>query len=67
MHFGMMDQILFGISNSQQLVEPIADERERAMGFSTWVSTVPTLLEVSRQQMLEQAMVLNRLTFCMAE
>jgi hypothetical protein len=34
---------------SQQLVEPNADERERAMGLPIGVTLVPSIFEVSRQ------------------
>jgi hypothetical protein len=37
---------------SQQLVEPNADERERAMGFPTIVTSVPSISEASRRQVL---------------
>ncbi|CAM6115131.1 unnamed protein product [Calypogeia fissa] len=47
----------------QQLVEPNADERERAMGFSTGVTAVPSISEASRRQVLGQAMDLNCLTW----
>ncbi|KAH8952462.1 hypothetical protein BDL97_09G086500 [Sphagnum fallax] len=47
----------------QQLVEPNADERERAMGFPTGMTFVPSIYEASRQQVLGQAMDLNCLTW----
>lgn len=47
----------------QQLVEPNADERERAMGFPTSVTSVPSLSEASRRQVLGQAMDLNCLSW----
>ncbi|CAM6084254.1 unnamed protein product [Calypogeia fissa] len=47
----------------QRLVEPNADERERAMGFSTGVTAVPSLSEASQRQVLGQAMDLNCLTW----
>jgi len=37
---------------SQQLVEPNADERERAMGFLTRMKSVPSISKASRQQVL---------------
>jgi hypothetical protein len=48
---------------SQQLVEPNADEREHAMGFPTKVTSVPSIYEASRRQVLGQAMDLNCLTW----
>lgn len=50
-------------SQLQQLVEPNADERERAMGFITGTTAVPSLSEASRRQVLGQAMDLNCLTW----
>jgi hypothetical protein len=47
---------------SQRLVEPNADERERAMGFPIGVTSVHSISEASRQQVLGQAMDLNCLT-----
>ncbi len=44
-------------------MEPNADERERAMGFPTRMTFVPSIFEASRQQMLSQAMDLNCLTW----
>jgi len=43
----------------QQLVEPNADERKRAMGFPTGMTFVPFISEASRRQVLGQAMDLN--------
>jgi hypothetical protein len=37
---------------SQQLVEPNADERECALGFSTGMTSVPSISEASCQQVL---------------
>jgi len=37
---------------SQQLMEPNADERERAMGFPTGMTLVPSISEASRRQVL---------------
>ncbi len=48
---------------SQRLVEPNADERERAMGFPIGMTSVPSIFEASRQQALGQAMDLNYLTW----
>ncbi len=39
-----------------------ADEKERAMGFPTRVTSVPSISEASHQQVLGQAMDLNCLT-----
>ncbi|OAE30427.1 hypothetical protein AXG93_2121s1000 [Marchantia polymorpha subsp. ruderalis] len=50
-------------STVHQLVEPNADERERAMGFMTGVTADATVLEASRRQVLDQAMDLNCLTW----
>jgi len=44
-------------------VEPNANERERAMGFPTRVTSVLSIFEASRQQVLGQAMHLNCLTW----
>jgi hypothetical protein len=41
---------------SQRLVEPNADEKEHAMGFPTGVTSIPSIFEASRQQVLGQAM-----------
>jgi len=48
---------------SQWLVEPNAEERERAMGFPTGVTSVPSISEASCRQVLGQAMDLNCLTW----
>jgi hypothetical protein len=48
---------------SQRLVEPNADEKERAMGFPIGVTSVPFIFEASRRQVLGQAMDLNCLTW----
>jgi hypothetical protein len=48
---------------SQRLVEPNADEKECAMGFLTGVTSVPSIFEASRRQVLSQAMDLNCLTW----
>ncbi len=37
---------------SQRLVEPNADERERAMGFPIGMTSVPSIFESSRRQVL---------------
>jgi hypothetical protein len=47
----------------QWLVEPIADERERSMGFPIGVTSVPSISEASCQQVLGQTMDLNCLTW----
>jgi len=47
----------------QQLVEPNVDERERAMGFLTGMTFVPSNSEASCRQVLGQAMDLNCLTW----
>jgi hypothetical protein len=47
----------------QQLVEPNADERERAMGFPTGVTFVPSISEASCRQVLGQVMDLNCLAW----
>lgn len=47
----------------RQLVEPTADERERAMGFATGTTAVGSVSESSRRQVLGQAMDLNCLTW----
>jgi hypothetical protein len=44
-------------------VEPNADEKERAMGFPTGMTSVPFISESSRQHVLGQAMDLNCLTW----
>jgi len=44
---------------SQQLVEPNLDEREHAMGFPIGVTSVLSISEASRRQVLGQAMDLN--------
>ncbi|KAL3688001.1 hypothetical protein R1sor_014310 [Riccia sorocarpa] len=48
---------------SQKMEEPNADERERAMGLMTRTTTVPTISEMTRRQVLGQAMDLNCLTW----
>ncbi|CAM6129545.1 unnamed protein product [Calypogeia fissa] len=37
----------------QQLMEPNADEQERAMGFATSVTAVSSVFEASRRQVLD--------------
>jgi hypothetical protein len=44
-------------------VEPNANEKERAMGFPTKVTSVLSISEASRQQVLGQATDLNYLTW----
>jgi hypothetical protein len=46
-------------STTQEMVEPNADERERAMDFSTGTTNVPGLLEHQRRFLLGQAMDVN--------
>ncbi|OAE31993.1 hypothetical protein AXG93_2772s1010 [Marchantia polymorpha subsp. ruderalis] len=46
-----------------QLVEPNADERERAREFMTNVTATSSILEASRRQVLGQAMDMNCLTW----
>jgi hypothetical protein len=48
---------------SQWLVEPNADERECATGFPTRVTSVLSISEASRRQVLDQAMDMNYLTW----
>ena len=45
------------------MVEPNADERERAMGFPTGTTNVPGISEQQRRYLLGQAMDLNCLTW----
>ncbi len=40
-------------------MEPNVDERERAMGFLTRVTLIPSIFEVSHRQVLGQATDLN--------
>ncbi len=47
----------------QQLVEPNADEKERAMGFPTGMTFVLSISEASRRKVLGQVMDLNCLTW----
>ena len=49
-------------SISQEMVEPNADEWERAMGFPTGTTDVPGISEQQRWFLLGQAMDLNSLT-----
>ncbi len=48
---------------SQRLVEPNTEEREHAMGFPIGVTSIPSISEASRRQVLGQAMDLNCLTW----
>jgi hypothetical protein len=50
-------------STTQEMVEPNADERERAMGFPTGTTNVPGLSEHHRRFLLGQAMDANCLTW----
>ena len=44
-------------------MKPSADERERAMGFATGVTAIPSISEASCRQVLGQAMDMNCLTW----
>jgi hypothetical protein len=50
-------------STTQEMVEPNADERERAMGFPTDTTSVPGLSEHQPRFLLGQAMDVNCLTW----
>jgi hypothetical protein len=50
-------------STTQEMVEPNADERERAMGFPTGTTNVPGLSEHQQRFLLGQAMNINCLTW----
>jgi hypothetical protein len=50
-------------SITQEMVEPNADERERAMGFPTGTTNVHGMSEQQRRFLLGQAMDLNCLTW----
>jgi hypothetical protein len=50
-------------STTQEMVEPNADERERAMGFPTGTTNVSGLSEHQRRFLLGQAMDVNCLTW----
>jgi hypothetical protein len=50
-------------STTQEMVEPNADKRERAMGFPTGTTHVPDISEQQRRFLLGQAMDLNCLTW----
>jgi hypothetical protein len=50
----------------KRLVEPSADERERAMGFPTGITDAAEVTEAARRQVLGQAMDLNCLTWIVA-
>lgn len=50
-------------SLAQEMVEPNADERERAMGFPTGTTHIPGISESQRRFLLGQAMDLNCLTW----
>jgi hypothetical protein len=50
-------------SITQEMVEPNADERERAMGFPTGTTNVHGILEQQRRFLLGEAMDLNYLTW----
>ena len=53
-------------TNTQQLEEPNAGERERAMGFPTGTTAAPNVPEGQRRRLLGQAMDLNSLNFVLA-
>jgi len=48
---------------SQRLVEPNVDKRKCAMGFPIGMTSIPSILEASRRQVLGQIMDLNYLTW----
>jgi hypothetical protein len=50
---------LRGTSTTQEMVEPNADERERAMGFPTGTTNIPGLSEYQRRFLLGHAMDVN--------
>jgi hypothetical protein len=50
-------------SIAQEMVEPNADERERAMGFPIGITNVPGISEQQRRFLLGQVMDLNCLTW----
>jgi hypothetical protein len=50
-------------STTQEMVEPNADERKRAMGFSMGTTNIPYLSEHQRRFLLGQAMDVNCLTW----
>jgi hypothetical protein len=54
-------------SITQEMVEPNADERERAMGFPTSTTNVHGMSEQQRRFLLGQAMDLNCLTWVVLE
>jgi hypothetical protein len=53
-------------STTQEMVEPNANEHERAMGFSTGATQVPSILEQQRRFLLGHTMDLNCLTWTMS-
>ena len=53
-------------SKTQEMVEPNADKRERAMGFPTCTTHVLGISEQQRRFLLDQAMDLNYLTWIMS-
>ena len=50
-------------TSTRRLEEPRADERERAIGFSTGTTIVPELIESHRRQTLGQAMDLTSMVW----
>jgi hypothetical protein len=48
---------------SQRLVEPNANEKECAIRFPIGVTSIPSIFEASRRQVLGQAMDMNCLTW----
>jgi hypothetical protein len=50
-------------STTQEMVEPNADERDRAMGFPTSTTNIPGFSEHQRRFLLGQAMDINCLTW----
>jgi hypothetical protein len=50
-------------SIAQEMVEPNANERERAMGFPTGITNVPSISKQQHRFLLGQAMDLNCLTW----
>jgi hypothetical protein len=55
--------VLVWDSITQEMVEPNADERERAMGFPTGTINVHGISKQQRRFLLDQAMDLNCLTW----
>ena len=53
-------------TNTNQLEEPNANERERAMGFRTLTTGAPNITEAQRRRLLGQAIDLRCLTFILS-